>query len=98
MNIPVPRFLKVTASGVLALVLAGAVFVAAREHRTFDAPVPDIRASRDPAVVARGRYLARGAAHCADCHGAPGSDDPGRPLSGGKEFHLPVGVFRVTNV
>jgi mono/diheme cytochrome c family protein len=76
---------------------------ASGERSRFEAPLPDIHASHDPAVIERGRYLVRGAAHCADCHGAPeqraaletGVDVP---LSGGYEFHLPVGVIRAPNI
>ncbi|HEV8551299.1 MAG TPA: c-type cytochrome [Polyangiaceae bacterium] len=91
--------------GGLGVVAAGlTVAVAARQHRKFDAPYPAIHASRDPAVIERGRYLAFGAAHCTSCHGA--SEAPGATpnaaaapvLSGGHEFALPVGVFRAPNI
>jgi mono/diheme cytochrome c family protein len=61
------------------------------------ARVPDgdhgIQASDEPEVIARGRYLVRGPAHCAACHGDPASEDERRlgrdvPLSGGRTFHL----------
>ena len=66
------------------------------ERRTYDPGYPAIRASADPAVIARGRYLVHGPAHCTSCHGDPrhkadflaGRDGP---LSGGVEFHLPIG-------
>jgi len=88
--------------GVVLVALVG--LTAARQHRAFEAPYPAIHASQDPAVVERGRYLAFGLAHCGECHGA--SQAPGaaaatrveQPLSGGHEFHLPVGVFRVPNI
>jgi len=85
------------------LVAAIAVLTIVRMDRKLDAPYPDIHASRDPAVIERGHYLVRGAAHCADCHGAPDQRaalEAGQeiPLSGGFEFHLPVGVFRVPNI
>jgi len=81
---------------VTALVLA----TAARQHRKFEAPYPRLHASTDPVLIERGRYLAFGPAHCIDCHGTPGAGGPtGRaPLAGGKEFHLPVGTFRVPNI
>ena len=72
-----------------------------RATRTVDAPYPNIRASQDPAVVERGRYLVQGAAHCGECHGAvdpPAMSHQGRPMSGGMEFVLPVGTFRVPNI
>jgi mono/diheme cytochrome c family protein len=89
--------------GVVALALAvvGSVVTWMRATRTFDAPYPAIHASRDPAVIERGRYLVDGAAHCAECHGAvdpPAVSRKGRPLVGGKEFVLPVGTFRVPNI
>ena len=92
------------AAGTLAALIAGvAVLTAVRLDRKLDAPYPEIQASRDPAVIERGRYLVRGAAHCADCHGAPDQRaalEAGQdvPLSGGFEFHLPVGTFRVPNI
>ena len=64
-------WLGVAAGLVAALAAAFAVVVQVRHDRTFDAPEPPLRASRDPAVIERGRYLAFGPAHCASCH-APG--------------------------
>ena len=77
------------------------VVVQVRATRTIDAPYPAIRASNDPSVIERGRYLVEGAAHCGECHGAvdpPAVSRRGRPLSGGQEFKLPVGTFRVPNI
>ena len=61
--------------------------------RKFEAPYPDIHASKDPAVIAHGRYLAFGPAHCAGCHVSPkdasklaAGETPA--LSGGVEFPL----------
>jgi mono/diheme cytochrome c family protein len=89
--------------GVTLFVSGCVALTAARQDRTFDAPKPDLHASRDPAVIARGSYLVNGAAHCADCHAAPEREaDVLRgeevPLSGGRAFHLPVGTFHVPNL
>jgi mono/diheme cytochrome c family protein len=84
---------------VLVLVLgtsALAVAVAVRQNRHFDAPYPDIKASTDPAVIARGRYLALGPAHCVSCHGSTEGPEPA--LAGGAAFHLPVGTFYARNI
>jgi len=91
--------------GVTLTVVAAALTVTTlvRERRQFAAPLPGIHASGDPVVIERGRYLVRGAGHCADCHGAPeqhaaleaGADIP---LTGGYEFRLPGGVIRVPNI
>ncbi|HET7540794.1 MAG TPA: cytochrome c [Polyangiaceae bacterium] len=70
------------------------------QNRHFAAPYPQLRASTDSALIERGRNLALGAAHCGDCHSGPGSAsaDSGAPLSGGHEFHLPLGIVRVPNI
>lgn len=53
----------------------------------------EIRATNDPKVVERGRYLIYGPAHCAACHGDPVREvdshrETPTPLSGGRRFHL----------
>ncbi|HEX6178413.1 MAG TPA: cytochrome c, partial [Thermoanaerobaculia bacterium] len=85
----------------LLLGLVGVVLV--RSDRTFDAPYPDIEASSDPKVIARGRYLAYGPAHCVNCHTANGlakdvANGATPPLTGGHEFKLPFGVVRSRNL
>jgi len=86
--------------GLLVVVLSGLTW--ARQTRKF--PVVDLKieASRDPAVVERGRYLVQGPAHCGECHGAKSASgapaSPRSALSGGHEFALPVGVFRAPNI
>jgi mono/diheme cytochrome c family protein len=85
--------------GVAALIVA----VLVRWDRTFEAPYPDIRASGDSAVIARGRYLVYGPAHCAGCHVAPDDTAALRaggepPLAGGYTFVIPPGRFPVPNL
>jgi mono/diheme cytochrome c family protein len=90
-----------TAAGLSLLVVVFSVVTLIRARRTFAAPYPDLHASRDPAIIERGRYLVEGAAHCAECHGAPGragESRHGKPLTGGFEFKLPIGTFRVPNI
>ena len=59
--------LLIGAAVVLVLAISTvAIAVVARENRTFDAPYPDLHASADPAVIARGGYLVTGPAHCVD--------------------------------
>ena len=89
------------AAGTLVATVVIAVLVL--ERRTYDPGFPAIHASSDPAVVARGRYLVHGPAHCTGCHGDPSRKadfDAGRegPLSGGVEFHLPIGTIRTANI
>lgn len=72
-------------------------------HHKFDAPYPEIVASTDSAVVARGRYLAYGPAHCATCHVpldkvAAVESGEVMPLIGGWELTIPIGTFRAPNL
>jgi mono/diheme cytochrome c family protein len=88
----------------LSVFLVGfTILVVVLERRTHDVPTPKIVASNDPAVIARGRYLAYGPAHCIDCHGdmsrkADAMAGRDIPLSGGFEFKLPVGIIRTANI
>jgi mono/diheme cytochrome c family protein len=58
----------------LALLLAAGalllgLFVSRTWNRLWDeVPMPNLHASTDPKVVARGQYLVTGPAHCAECH------------------------------
>ena len=90
---------KVLGWTTLTLVLLVVVFIGfvlLRSGKTFDAPYPEIKASNDPAVIERGRYLAYGFAHCAACHVPMDKSmavDNGLeiPLSGGWEETIPSG-------
>ena len=100
----------VWAAGILAtvvvLALAGlAAYVARTWDRTYDAPLPEVRISSDPTVLARGEYLVYGPAHCVECHS--GSYDALQklgegaqvPLSGGHRFALgPLGAVYSKNL
>jgi mono/diheme cytochrome c family protein len=67
-------------------------------------PIVEIRASEDPQIVERGRYLVYGPAHCASCHGDPALEQDllaGRevPLSGDRRFDLGlVGTLVAPNI
>jgi mono/diheme cytochrome c family protein len=99
-------FRRVALALALLIVLAGAafaVYVASRQRLHFNPPEPQISASADSAVIARGHYVVRVVGNCAACHGAPdqlqaylaGADVP---LSGGFTFKIPPGEFRVRNI
>jgi mono/diheme cytochrome c family protein len=97
------KILKWTGIVILSLILLVTIVVAARQHLTYDAPYPAIKASADSVVIARGKEIAFGPAHCADCH-FPGNADSvfklGQEpaLSGGHKFELPVGNFYSRNI
>jgi hypothetical protein len=85
----------------LAVLLVALVFL--RADRTFDAPEPALRASKDPAIIERGRYLVFGPAHCAACHGPPdkvtaGTVEGTPPLAGGFSYPSPIGVLHFPNI
>jgi mono/diheme cytochrome c family protein len=88
----------------LALLIIGfIIFVFAAWDKRFDSPMPDFKASKDSAIIARGKYLAYGPAHCATCHVPPtrfGDTEKGMqiPLSGGWEINIPPGTFRAPNL
>jgi mono/diheme cytochrome c family protein len=97
------KILKWTGITLVALVAIVVATVAARWDRTFDVPTPELKASSDPTVIARGRYLAFGPAHCSDCHAGLESravlaQGGTPPLSGGMVFDIPPGVIRVPNI
>lgn len=97
------KILLRTGATIVLLIMVVLVTISLRWDRHFDAPYPRLAASSDLAMIARGKYLAFGPAHCADCHTSPadsdrlrGGDSP--PLSGGGAFVIPVGTIRVPNV
>jgi mono/diheme cytochrome c family protein len=90
-----------------------AIYVARNWDRTRDdVPAPDLHASTDPAIIARGEYLATGPAHCTECHVSTFEDfqhfydetgqdgeSRARALSGGYAFSLgPLGTIYSKNL
>jgi len=97
------KILKWAGAILILFIISLSVVVATRQHLQFDAPYPDIRASSDSAVIARGKYLVKGPAHCADCHASPKYHDivnkgGDAPLTGGRKFLLPIGVLYSRNI
>ncbi len=97
------RILGWAAVVLLVIVVGLLVTIWVRWERTFDVALPAITASTDSSVVATGRYLVFGPAHCAECHtsGAAAAalergEEP--PLSGGLEFAIPPGRIRSPNI
>lgn len=90
--------------GVLAILIAGLIiFVFATWNRNYEAPLPDIKASNDSTIIARGKYLAFGPAHCSACHVPMDKileveNGLEIPLSGGWELSIPLGTFRAPNL
>src|SRR6476661_7788947 len=98
------KILVAIGSVLVVLIVGGGIFVSARQNLRFDAtPYPDVVASNDSAVIARGHYIVRVVAPCAGCHGDPsqraqyvsGADVP---LVGGFNFDIPPGQFYTRNL
>jgi len=91
--------------GIVLLLLITTLTIATslRQNLKFNAIYPNIHASKDSMVIARGKSLVFGPAHCADCHGPAGTEalvNKGEevPLSGGKIFNLPIGKLYARNI
>ncbi|MEJ2193828.1 MAG: hypothetical protein P8X73_03090 [Ignavibacteriaceae bacterium] len=100
------KFLKVLkwfAITLVSIIVLFIVYALVRPESKFDAPYPEITASNDSTLIARGKYLVYGPAHCAYCH-APASEfqrvEAGEivTLIGGNIFVLPVGKIHVPNI
>ena len=99
----IKRILKWTGIIVGSIIILLTITVSLRQDLKFAAPFPEIKASTDSGVIARGKYLALGPAHCADCHASPDSKELVEkgievPLSGGYKFDLPIGAVYVKNI
>lgn len=101
------RFLKVLkwiGAGLLLLIVGFVLFVQLTWDKAFDAPYPNIKASTDPAVIARGAYLANGPMHCGGCHADNEEvlkyyDGQDVELKGGWELELPgFATVRTSNI
>ncbi len=98
------KILKWTCIVILVIVAGVAITTACRQHLTYDAPFPNIKASADSAVIAKGRHIVMGPGHCLDCHSTAANKDSllkagvDPVLSGGLPFKLPFGTFYTRNL
>jgi mono/diheme cytochrome c family protein len=97
------KFLKWTLITIVILIVAFSAVVAVKQNDTYDAPYPPIKASNDSAVIAKGKYLFFGPAHCNDCHANFTAYPKGTPLetmapAGGLRFDLPIGALYTPNI
>lgn len=99
----VKSVLKWVGAGLGAIIVVFVIVVYALQGRTYEAPMPAISASADSAVIARGKHLVYGPAHCNFCHGS--WDEFPKilageviELKGGNSFALPLGIIRTPNI
>jgi mono/diheme cytochrome c family protein len=90
----------------MGLVAVFLIYVQATYRQKYTVQVQEknpIRVSQDSAVIARGRYLVMGPAHCTSCHVPAEMQERVEqgeelPLIGGYEWHLPIGIIRSANI
>lgn len=91
---------------IIVVLLAGAYFFVnhAYEHNyNAEFPVKDILIEADSAMLAHGKYLALGPAHCAHCHTTMDNFEAVErgeevPMHGGFDFELPFGHIYSRNI
>lgn len=95
--------------GLLAIILLAAVsfyfYVQSNWNIKYDLAGPALKTSTDSAIIARGRYLVKGPAHCVSCHVSTYEEmiqsDQGAevPLKGGVLFPMgPLGIMSPPNL
>ena len=99
----IKRILKWTGLILLFLILGVSIVTAFRQNLKYEAPYPAIKASTDSLVIAHGKHLVFGPAHCINCHSKENADSLINlglqvDLSGGVEFALPVGSIYSKNI
>jgi mono/diheme cytochrome c family protein len=97
------KILKWTGITLLLILLIVSGYVMSKQNEKYDAPIPDVHASSDSTVIAEGKYLFFGPAHCMECHAKKSDYPPNTPVtamipSGGFEFKLPVGTMYSPNI
>ncbi|MRG45027.1 cytochrome C [Chitinophaga sp. SYP-B3965] len=99
----IKKILKWTALVVLTPIAIILLLVPFRQKLKYEAPFPEIKASKDSAVIAYGKHLVFGPAHCMDCHSTANNDsllslgqEPS--LTGGYKFSLPLGDIYSKNI
>lgn len=96
------RILKWTGIILGSCILLLVLYILIFWNKTYDRPYPDIHASTDSSVIARGKYIVFGPGHCADCHAMQRIKDVEAgmevPLTGGFVFNIPPGKVVVKNI
>lgn len=97
------KILKWTGIILIVIILGFSLTVMSRQNLKFDGPYPNVKSSTDSAVIARGKELVFGPAHCADCHSGTNADSlialgQNVALSGGHTFDMPIGKIYTRNI
>ena len=99
------KILLILVSLIIVVVLGLFLYIQMSWNKTYDWPGPDLKSSTDSTVIARGKYLVTGPAHCVSCHVSGFADmvaaDSGKAvvLQGGVGFPMgPLGVMYSRNL
>jgi len=97
------KILKWTLITIVTIIAGISITVAMRQNMKYEAPYPEIHASTDTAIIARGKHLVFSSAHCINCHSTKNPDSllalgQDVPLTGGYVFDLPVGKIYSKNI
>jgi mono/diheme cytochrome c family protein len=100
------KILIYSMAAILLAIVSVFIYVSqAWDKKYTDWPAPDLKSSTDSAVIARGRYLVTGPAHCNSCHVSSIQDfedsDKGMPipLKGGVSLPMgPLGAMNTRNL
>ena len=98
------RILKWT--GILLILLFAVLFASGvvLYHKEYEAPFPDVHASTDSSIIARGKHLVYVTAHCPECHYQPkdsammANGEEIALAGGGFPFSFPGGTFYSKNI
>jgi mono/diheme cytochrome c family protein len=101
----IKKILLTAVSIIILAVIVFVIYVQMSWDKTYDWPGPVLKASTDSAVIARGKYLVDGPAHCGSCHISGFGDlvagDEGKAvaLKGGLKFPMgPLGTMYTRNL
>ncbi len=97
------KVLKWTGLILLVFILGITVITASRQNLKFEAPYPNLKASTDTALIAKGKHFMFDIAHCGSCHSRDNADsllELGQdvPLTGGRLFDFGVGKIYSKNI
>jgi len=99
------KILLITLSLIAVVVIGAFAFVQTSWNKKYEWPAPALKVSTDSTVIAHGKYLVTGPAHCSSCHVSGFEDmvasDQGKevPLVGGLGFKLgPLGMIYTRNL
>ena len=98
------KILKWTLFTLLFIIAGVAVATMFRQHLTYDAPYPNIKASTDTAIIAKGRNIALVTKGCVHCHSPVNNVDSvlkkgeAPSLAGAKKIETPFGTFFTPNI